>query len=161
MLIKNKPLFWRGLLLAGDVLLLDQISKWVVLEKLGSQHAPVPVLPFFDVALVWNSGISFGLMAGKTQPLFFIALSLAIVAVLLRWLYKNRLPLVAIGLGMVVGGAIGNVIDRLRFGGVVDFLDFHVLGHHWPAFNIADSSIFIGVVVLCLSSMLDRKGAPA
>ena len=151
-----KPTKYRGLAIAfaAMVFTLDQLSKWLILEKiLAPDHAYIGITSFFNVALVWNSGVSFGMFAGSRQPLLLTCISALIVAILLIWLYKNSSKLVAVALGCVIGGAVGNMIDRLRFGAVTDFLDFHLGSHHWPAFNIADSSIFIGVVLLCISSM--------
>ena len=138
------------------VIALDQWSKWLILESilLPPDHNPVQVAPFFNIVLVWNYGISFGIFAGHRQPLLLVIMSAAIIAILLLWLAKNTSTFTACALGFIMGGAIGNVIDRLRFGAVVDFLDFHIDNYHWPAFNIADSCIFIGVVVLCSLSML-------
>ena len=111
------------------------------------------VTSFFNLALVWNYGVSFGMFAVLRQPLMLSGLSVAIICILLIWLTKNLSKLIAVALGLVIGGAIGNIVDRLRFGAVTDFLDFHIGTYHWPAFNIADSCIFIGVVLLCASSM--------
>ena len=120
-------------------------------------HPVVEVTPFFNLVMVWNYGISFGMFAGSRQPAILIACSAIILGILAVWLYKNSSKLVACALGCVIGGAAGNVIDRLRFGAVADFLDFHIGPYHWPAFNIADSSIFIGVVLLCISSMFTQR----
>lgn len=149
-----KRLFFIGLILALVVLVFDHVSKtWILGLFSPSDTAAIEVLPFFDLVLVWNYGISFGMLAGHEQPLLLITASLAIVFILLMWLYKNTNPVVASGLGLVIGGAGGNIIDRLIYGAVIDFLDFHAGPYHWPAFNIADSCIFIGVVLLCVSSM--------
>ncbi len=153
--IADKPSFTLSLLLAGDVLLLDQLSKWLMLGILPPDRPSLEITPFFNLALVWNSGISFGMLAAQRLPLFLTALSLVIVAILLKWLYKNSSWRVALALGSIIGGALGNVIDRLRFQAVVDFLDVHIGHYHWPAFNIADSAIFIGVVVLCAGSIIN------
>jgi signal peptidase II len=144
-----------GLLLGAIAFFFDQLSKAMVLTMIAPLDQPsVTVLPFFNLVLVWNYGISFGMFAGHRQPLILTAMSLVIVAVLLVWMWRNSSTLVSCALGLVMGGAIGNVVDRLRFDAVADFLDFHVAGWHWPAFNIADSCIFIGVVLLCISSMV-------
>jgi signal peptidase II len=137
------------------VLALDQYSKWLILESLliPPQHSPRAVCSFFNIVLVWNHGVSFGMFAQARQPLALIVLSVIISVILLIWLAKNTSLLTAWALGCVLGGAAGNVIDRVRYGAVVDFLDFHWGDYHWPAFNVADSCIFIGVVLLCSSSM--------
>lgn len=159
----EKRLFIIGIAIATAMLVADQLSKWLILSEVlvPPDHLVVEVLPFFNLALVWNYGISFGIFAAQRQPFMLVAMSSVILLVLLVWLYRNNSRLVAWALGLVIGGAVGNVIDRLRFGAVVDFLDFHIGAYHWPAFNLADSCIFIGVVLLCASSMLlERQNKP-
>jgi signal peptidase II len=114
----------------------------------------IEITSFFNLTMVWNHGVSFGMFSSHQQPLLLSAVAALIVIVLLIWLAKSHDRYLTWGIGLIVGGAIGNIIDRLRFGAVVDFLDFHAFGYHWPAFNIADSAIFIGVVVLCIQSMM-------
>ena len=115
---------------------------------------------FFNLVLVLNTGISFGLFAsGDTIARWFlIAVALSISGLLMRWLANSTDRFVCVGLGMIIGGAVGNVIDRLVHKAVVDFLDFHFYGWHWPAFNIADSAITIGVVLFVLASFFERRG---
>lgn len=148
---------WFGL--AAAVVLVDQITKWWALSALAFQR-PVEVLPFFNLTLVFNRGAAFSFLAGAGgwQRLFFIGLALVIAAVLAVWLARSawRQRWLAAGLALILGGAIGNVIDRIRFGHVVDFLDFHAAGWHWPAFNIADSAITIGAIALLLTSIVAR-----
>ncbi len=151
--------YW--LALAVLVILLDQASKlWV----LGSFHLgeSLPVTGFFNLVLVFNSGAAFSFLsdAGGWQKWFFIVLALVIsgwLAVMIRQHAAERLQPLAFAL--VLGGALGNVIDRLRFGAVVDFLDFHVAGWHWPAFNVADSAITIGVVLLLWQQLTYKEYA--
>jgi signal peptidase II len=141
-------------LYATFVLIVDQVSKWWILENVLSPERPfIEVTSFFNLVMVWNTGVSFGLFSQHNQPLILIAVASIIVIILLIWLMKNDSKLVAIALGLVIGGAVGNIIDRFRYGAVADFLDVHIGGYHWPAFNIADSSIFIGVVLLASSGM--------
>jgi signal peptidase II len=157
-MVADKRSFCYSLLLAVAVLCIDQASKWLVLATLGvPDHKLVEICPGFNLALVWNRGISFGIFASRNQPLILVVMALVITVILLNWLYKNTSRLAALALGCVIGGAIGNVIDRLRFGAVVDFLDVHVGPYHWPAFNIADSAIFIGVVLLCAGSIFTPR----
>lgn len=148
-----------GLAVAALACVLDQVSKAWLLARLGpAPAANIEVTDFFNLVMVWNPGISFGLFSSQNQPLVFVCLSLAICAALLVWLARARDLLSALALGLTLGGALGNVIDRVRFGAVADFFDVHLAGYHWPAFNIADSCIVIGVVVLCLGGMLaDRQ----
>ena len=140
------------------ILALDQGSKWYLLE-----HTDLPffgsytVTPFFDLVMVWNKGISFGMFSSYNQPLLLIALSAVIIAVLWRWLVTAKNQWIAGAVGAVIGGALGNIIDRLRFGAVADFFDFHIDIYHWPAFNVADAAIVIGVVILCADSMFSAR----
>ena len=148
-----------GLVIAILVVVVDQASKIVVLNALGPFQS-VSVSSFFNLVLVLNTGISFGLFAsGDTIARWFlIAVALSISVLLMRWLANSSDRLVCAGLGMIIGGAVGNVIDRLVHKAVVDFLDFHFYGWHWPAFNIADSAITIGVVLFVLASFFERRG---
>lgn len=144
-----------GHLLALAVLVLDQLTKWAALRWLDP-FAPLVVAPFFNLVLVWNRGVSFGMFreAGDYGPWLLTALALLIGALLVVWLRREQRPLSRLALWLVLAGAVGNVIDRLRFGAVVDFLDFHALGYHWPAFNVADSAICIGAGLILVDSLL-------
>lgn len=142
----------RWLALAVCVLTLDQVSKLWVLAHFHLMER-FTVSAFFNLILVFNSGAAFSFLAdaGGWQKWFFIALALGIalwLLVLLRRHAQERLLPAA--LSLVLGGALGNVIDRLRFDAVVDFLDFHLAGHHWPAFNVADAAISVGVALLLI-----------
>lgn len=162
--------------LAFLFVLADQLSKWAVTEMmirpaLGPDagaplaffawltgapprlpFAAVEVLPFFNIVMVWNKGVSFGLFNQGSDygPLLLSFLSLVIAGIFLVWLFRTTSKLQGLAIAMVIGGAIGNVIDRARFGAVVDFLDVHISGYHWPAFNIADSCICVGVFLLII-----------
>ena len=144
------PRFASWLGLSGLVIVLDQLSKWRILAALRPGRS-IEVLPFFNLALVFNPGAAFSFLsdAGGWQRWFFIALALAVsgwLTLLIRSHAAERLlPLAA---ALILGGALGNVIDRIRFGAVVDFLDVHAAGWHWPAFNVADSAISLGVALL-------------
>jgi signal peptidase II len=155
-------MFWPGLGIAGIVLALDQTSKWVILAWLMDRPGIVPVTGFFNLVLVWNRGVSFGLFPaeGALGPWIWIGFASIVTLVLLVLLYRTRSIATGIAYGLIAGGAVGNAIDRGRFGAVVDFLDFHVLGWHWPAFNVADSGISVGVVVLILLSLFQKAEAP-
>ena len=152
-------MFRFGLAIAILVVVADQASKIVVLNALGPFQS-VSVSSFFNLVLVLNTGISFGLFAsGDTIARWFlIAVALSISGLLMRWLANSTDRLICVGLGMIIGGAFGNVIDRLVYKAVVDFLDFHLYGWHWPAFNIADSAITIGVVLFVFGSFFERRG---
>ena len=145
----------RSLFLATAVLLLDQLSKWAVLLQGTQPRHILEVTGFFNLVLTYNTGVSFGLFQGEAawQPYVLVALNIVVAAGLLIWLRREQVKAGAVGLlpwavGLVVGGALGNAIDRLHLPGVVDFLDFHLAGWHWPAFNVADSSIVVGVVLI-------------
>lgn len=144
------PKLARWLALAMLVVLLDQVSKAWILANFRLMEGLV-VTPFFNLVLVFNAGAAFSFLAGAGgwQKWFFVALALGISAWLLNLLrHHAQERLLPTALSLIVGGAIGNVIDRLRFDAVVDFLDFHLAGYHWPAFNVADSAIFIGVALM-------------
>lgn len=143
------------LALGGIILILDQAAKWLVLRRLPS-GAPVGVIDgFFSLTLVMNPGLAFG-MLGSVPPgwRWVVALlsigALAVLAVLATRLLPEGGLVAAVAIGMIFGGAAGNLIDRARFGAVVDFLDFYWRGWHWPAFNVADSAISVGVALLAL-----------
>lgn len=146
---------WLGFALL--IAVADQITKAVALHYLVL-HRPVPVVPTLDLMLTYNTGAAFSLLAdaGGWQRWFFIALALLVSAVLVRWL--AMLPatdrLGASALALVLGGAVGNLVDRVfRDGKVVDFIYFHVADFHWPAFNLADSAICVGAVMLVVHAL--------
>lgn len=151
-----------GLLTALLVFAADQWSKWYMINVLDLlNRPPIEITSFFNLVTVWNQGVSFGLFASHNQPLILIFLASLITLILLVWLAKNQSRLVAVALGLVIGGATGNIIDRIQFGKVFDFLDFHLAGLHWPAFNIADCGVVIGVVLLCIHSMFFEDSKPS
>ncbi|MFN2381891.1 MAG: signal peptidase II [Guyparkeria sp.] len=141
----------RWLWLSLGVLVVDQLTKWAALAGLAYAR-PVEVLPFFDLTLLYNTGAAFSFLADHDgwQRWFFVLLAVVIVAALLVWLafVAIRDARIKAGITLLIGGALGNVIDRVLYGHVVDFLDFHVAGWHWPAFNIADAAITIGVALI-------------
>jgi signal peptidase II len=144
-----------GLPLAALIVVLDQLSKWWIVEVVMQPPRVIPVLPFFNIVMGWNRGVSFGLFNEKSvlSQWFLPVLALVIVAALVVWLYRSEHRYTAVALGLVIGGALGNVIDRLHYGAVADFLDVHAFGYHWPAFNVADSAITVGAVMLVLESL--------
>jgi signal peptidase II len=137
----------------------DQVTKEWALETWFFPPRTIEVTGFLNMVAVWNSGVSFGFLAGysESMPYILAAFAIAVSAGMSIWLYRVRTRLLAIGLGLVIGGAVGNIIDRFRYQAVVDFIDFHVAGFHWPAFNVADSAITIGVVVLLVDSFVRRE----
>jgi lipoprotein signal peptidase len=146
-----------GLGLALVLLAADQASKWWILEVVRlPELGRVYVLPFLNLTMVWNRGVTFGLLQGDAwwHPYLLAAIACLVVGLLLLWLARAENRLVSLALGLVLGGAVGNVIDRLRFGAVVDFIDLHAFGWHWYVFNVADSAIVIGVGLLLSDALL-------
>jgi signal peptidase II len=144
---------------AVAVLILDQITKAVALERLRP-GVPVPIVDgFFSLTLVMNPGLAFGMLSTTPEAWRWVVAALSVVALaVLGWIGARMVATAGwwahLALGMVFGGAVGNLIDRGRFGAVVDFLDFYWRAWHWPAFNVADSAISVGVALLGLSMLL-------
>ncbi len=162
----------------------DQLSKWWVFEVLlrvkgevrpffdwlvtprhwsvygdPSEFAERLLTPFANLVMVWNRGVSFGLFAGTggQNPYILVGVAAVITVVLLWWLSRTRDALMQCALVLIIAGAIANVHDRLRFGAVADFMDLHVAGYHWPAFNIADSAIVIGAALMVFDALKVRR----
>ena len=152
-------MIYFGLGVAASVVAIDQLSKLAVISVLAPYQG-LSVTPFLNLVLVLNTGITFGFFASDDSCTRWILIVLALIIslILLRWLFSAEGRYVGAALGMIIGGALGNVIDRLVHKGVVDFLDFHLYDWHWPAFNVADSAITIGVALFVLSSLLERRG---
>lgn len=153
-------MLWRGGMLAVAILAADQLSKHYMLFVLHLPivgHIPlVEIGPFgFDLTMVWNRGVTFGLLAGDAAwtQWGLGAIALVIAGVLLRWLARAENRTTAFALGAVIGGAVGNVIDRVRFGAVADFFDAHAFGWHWYVFNVADAAIVLGVLALVADAL--------
>jgi signal peptidase II len=158
----NRAAPWFGL--SAALIALDQLVKWVVLGYFSGRGPVEPVTGFFNLVLACNKGAAFSFLAdapGWQTPLFagFALVASVVVGVLIVRNPGKRLFCAA--LALVLGGALGNLIDRLRVGCVVDFLDFHAAGWHWPAFNVADSAITLGAVALILESFLKHESAGA
>jgi signal peptidase II len=145
--------YYKLLLIAGSIILIDQVTKALVLKELPLYHSVTVIQGFFDLTHIQNPGGAFGFLAGQSpfiRKIFFLCIS-SVVAVLIFFLYRNTPPthgFLASAFALIFGGAIGNLIDRFRFGQVVDFLDFYAGQYHWPAFNVADSAITVGIVIL-------------
>ena len=144
------------------VIILDQVSKLAISGTM-QLYQSIPVMPFFKLTYVHNTGAAFSFLseAGGWQRWFFAALALVISGVIAVWLarLKHDETLLAVALSLVFGGAIGNLIDRLVYGYVIDFLDVYYQTWHWPAFNIADSAITIGVILMLMESFgLGKSG---
>lgn len=152
----------RWLWLSLLVILLDQATKQVA-EALLTYAQPVDVLPIFSFTLLYNKGAAFSFLSDQAgwQRWFFVLLALGVSVVLIAWLrrLKQEERWTAIALALIIGGALGNVIDRILFGQVIDFLHFHYGNHYFPAFNVADSAITVGVAVMLLDALvLSRRG---
>lgn len=147
---------WLGL--SCIVVLLDQASKLQIVDAL-SNRGEVMLAPFFNLVLVYNEGAAFSFLndAGGWQRGLFILIAAAASILILHLLRKHKgEALFSLALSLILGGALGNLLDRIRIGHVVDFLDFHLMGHHFPAFNLADSAITLGAALLILDSF--KKG---
>lgn len=155
----SKGLFLKGVVLAILAIVLDQASKGWVLYDLMNPPRVIEITSNFNLVLGWNRGVSFGLFNQESAygPYILTGVALVIVIGLMIWLWKSTTNWSAWALGLVIGGAIGNVIDRIQYGAVVDFLDFHAFGYHWPAFNVADTAICIGAGLLILESLFIRE----
>ncbi len=161
-----------GFSLIPDFIILDQITKWLILDyvfrpQLGLESLGIiewfknadklpfislDITSFFNLTMVWNHGVSFG-MFQNDNPWPLILMAVIISAIFSVWLYKSKTWVEAISLSLIIGGALGNVIDRFHYGAVADFLDFYIGDWHYPAFNLADSFISVGIVVLIIHSL--------
>jgi signal peptidase II len=150
-----------SLVLALVVVVLDQLTKWWILDQVMRPPRLIELTPFFNLVLVWNRGVSFGLFNTDSSWNGYVlsGIAIAIIAVLLVWLRRVDRWMLATAIGLVIGGAIGNVIDRVRFGAVCDFLDLHAFGYHWPAFNVADSAISVGAAILVVDALARPREA--
>lgn len=160
-MMKHMRLRTFGILVAGIVFILDQLTKTAII--LNTASLPAEVLPFFRITLVFNRGISFGMLSNAHNAWITALLPAYLVAItllLIFWLFKATEKPVIMPLGLIIGGALGNLADRLRTGFVTDFLDFHIENYHWPAFNVADSCIFIGVVIFVFTNIMAGKTKP-
>lgn len=146
--------------LSALIIIIDQITKYAASSML-LMHEPVPVLPFFNFTLMHNTGAAFSFLAdqGGWQRWFFAALALGVSIVLAVWLYrlKAQKKWLALALSLVLGGAVGNLIDRVYYGYVIDFIDIYYNTSHWPAFNIADSAITVGAVMLVIDTFRNKE----
>lgn len=152
-----------GLWIATTVTVLDQAIKWWLLKyALAGPEAFQPLTPFLSLVRVWNRGISFGILGGENAlaPMILIFLAFSAAFFFIVWLGRTRRPWIGWGLGLVIGGAFANAVDRMRYGAVLDFLDFHAFGYHWPAFNLADAAITVGVGLILIDALLERRKLP-
>jgi len=151
----------RLLIVSGPVILLDQASKAVVLNTMRLYES-IPVIPgFFNLTHIHNPGGAFGFLAGQSavvRTFFFLVVAFLAMGLILHFYFKTppTHPILSAAFALIFGGAVGNLIDRLRFGRVVDFLDFYIGALHWPAFNVADSAITVGITVFVLHLVFNR-----
>jgi signal peptidase II len=156
----------RVLLLAATIVVLDQVTKAAALAHLIPGHPYVVAEGWLSLTLVMNPGLAFGLL-GTLEPAWrWLVAALSIVALLVLARVALRVlptggPIGVLAVGLIFGGAVGNLIDRARFGAVVDFVDVYWRGWHWPAFNVADSAISVGVALLALRLLTERPAKPA
>ncbi len=142
----------KGLFYGLAVLLADQISKAFVLFYFSDHVSPVKITPFFNFVLAWNKGVSFSMLHSDhpAMPWVLVVVALLVCGVVLHWMSMEKDQSTINCFGLILGGALGNVIDRIRFRAVIDFLDFHIGDYHWPAFNIADSAICVGACFILI-----------
>jgi len=148
-----------ALCIAAPLLLLDQYSKRMVIDMLIDDGS-IRVTSFLNFTMVWNKGISFGLFASDNpNSALILKLVAGMVTLGVIWfLHTNPSRYNAISTALIISGAIGNIIDRVKFGAVADFIDFHIAGYHYPAFNVADSCICIGVALIVLEPWIKKMG---
>ncbi len=149
----------RWLWLSLVIVALDQVSKQLVESSL-MVYETIPLLPFFNLTLAYNEGAAFSFLSdqGGWQRWFFALVAVVVVIVLVVWLSRLKHErLLAVSLSLVIGGALGNLLDRLFIGHVIDFLDFFYHSYHWPAFNVADIAITLGVVLMFVEALVGRK----
>lgn len=160
---KNLIIFILG---AAVVVLLDQVTKAAILKQFVLHESRPVIDGFFNLVYVMNPGAAFGFLAGASETfryLFFIGITVLVMGLIIYYIVKSDSKNIIniISFAMIFGGAVGNLIDRIRFGSVVDFLDVYIGTAHWPAFNVADSSITIGAVLMIWGMITQRKNEAA
>lgn len=150
-----------GIALALLTLVLDQWTKVWALGALADPPVRITVTGWWEMVLVWNRGVSFGLFGNDAVPPWALAIVMAVIGLgIAVWLLRAHTWLTILATGLILGGAIGNVVDRLVYGAVVDFVRWHAYGHSWPVFNLADAAISLGVVLLIAENLLGGRSAP-
>ncbi len=152
-----------GLCIAVLVLIADQLTKFWIMNDVLAEKAMIVFTPFFSLVRAWNTGVSFSMFNnwGLSGVIILSLVAFVIIAFLVNWLRKEDNRLIQIALGFIIGGALGNVIDRVRLGAVFDFLDFSLGEYHWPAFNVADSFICIGAVIVIVHGLFCKTKVQA
>lgn len=148
-----------GLLIAAGIFLADRLTKWLAVDVQNFADNPVEFGQFLNFVLVWNSGISFGIFQTNSDIVQFLlaAFAVGVSIVLAVWLKRTNSRILGVALGLVIGGALGNAPDRIIWGAVADFIDFHVGDWHWFVFNIADAAVVIGFGLILMDSLFARK----
>ncbi len=148
-----------GFIFIAVTLILDQATKFYMISDIMNPPQLIQVTSFFNFTLAWNTGVSFSLFDsyGDVGTYVLLVVSGIISFVFFVWLWRSKNHWLSAGIGMVIGGALGNIIDRIRYGAVMDFIDFHYELYHWPAFNLADTFICVGVVFIFIESFLESK----
>lgn len=163
--LKKEKLFFRAVFIALIVAVLDLLTKRLVFAALQdisidqiTRNPEIQITSFFSLVRVWNYGVSFGMFNGiENSQIILCSLQGSILVILLFWLFNNQKIHISYALALIIGGALGNLMDRVKNGAVADFLDFYVGSYHWPAFNLADSCIFIGVTILVLEDFIFKS----
>ncbi len=163
--MKVSKLFLLGIIIALFAAFFDLLSKEIIFSileniafKQETNNPQIEIFSFFNLAYVWNRGVSFGMFSSlQNSHIIFSVIQFVILLVLCFWLHRNRKIHITWALGLIIGGALGNLIDRIKNGAVADFLDFHIASYHWPAFNLADSWVFIGVMILIFEDLIFTK----
>jgi signal peptidase II len=164
--VQFDPVTKRAAGLAAIIFLLDQISKAVVLYGLDfingvEGRTSIEILPFFDLAMVWNRGISYGLFQADSDlgRWLLVGFAVGLIAFLSAWLWRIRELRLGLAIGMIIGGALGNLLDRVIYGAVADFFHFHAFGYSWYVFNVADAAIVLGVAWMAWDMVFNRSEA--
>lgn len=151
--MKHKNCF--GLVVASGAFVVDQVSKLLVVANASTLSSGISILPGFNLVYHRNSGVTFGMLNGV--PWWgLVVLALVVCLWLMVMLIRSKVRIEAFAYGLIIGGALGNVLDRIRAGAVTDFLDFYVGDLHWPAFNLADTAIFCGVALLITLPLIQK-----
>ena len=159
---RERKVFFLSILSSFILVLIDQITKNIafisvndLLQKTNGIHGHFSIFPFLNIVLIFNKGISFGLFNNShVMPTLLTFVITAIIAYVFHLLYKNKSLYKSVYLSMILGGAVGNVIDRFKYGAVVDFIDFHISDWHFPAFNFADTVISLSVLLIIIESLM-------
>ena len=159
---KRKKAFFFAIFIAFLVAFFDLLTKRLIFAELErvamdqlTKNPEIEVTGFFNLVQVWNYGVSFGMFHNlENSQIIFCFVQLIILLILSFWLFRNEKTHINYALALIIGGALGNFVDRAKYGAVADFLDFHSASYHWPAFNLADSAVFLGVAILVLEDFI-------